>query len=303
MTSKQSKQTRSNGNDSNPPPACRRAIAMIAVLGLVASSTACGQSDAGADAVSRPQVRPIAAETLPDHIVNGDFGYPQVDPNAWTLIQSDTGKWYRASIQHPICSASDDDGWTMIPGFDRSKFGWSSTQEDNDGTRLCYAHRNAVEIQNYRLNGQYVELTESQEHTAIYQDIATIPGTLLAWTLKHSSANASRHVDSMNVMIGRPGQEKTQPATRIASDANDPLGPVANGLIASNVTTGEGWDTYTGTYTVPAGQTVTRFTFKAVSSLNPASGNRLDDIIFTKAYPLAYNGNGNTGGNTPAQKQ
>lgn len=274
---------------------------MIAVLGLAASPAACGQSDAGADAVSRPQVRPIAAGTLPDHIVNGDFGYPQVDPNDWTLIQSDTGKWFRAAIQHPWCGISDDDGWTMIPGFDRSRFGWSSTQEDNDGTRPCYAHRNAVEIQNYRPNGQYAELTESQEHTAIYQDIATTPGTLLAWRLKHASACAGSHVDSMNVMIGRPGQEKTQPATRIASDANDPLGPVANGLIASDVSSGDGWDTYTGTYTVPAGQTVTRFTFKAVSSLNPVSGNRLDDISFGTAYPLSYDGNGNTSGNTPKQ--
>lgn len=287
-----------------PPRWYKRAIAMIAGLGLVAPLTACGRSDTGADAISdRSQARPIAAETLPDHIVNGDFSYPTVDHDSWTLIQPDTGKWFRISIQHPLCGASDDDGWTMIPGFDRSRFGWNSTQEDNDGTRPCYAHRNAVEIQNYSSPaGQYVELTESQLGTAIYQDIATIPGTLLVWRLKHSSANASVHVDSMNVMIGKPGQEKIQPATRIASDSNDPLGPVANGLIASNVTTGNGWDTYTGTYTVPAGQTVTRFTFKAVSSLNSAGGNRLDDISFGTAYPLSYDGNGNTSGNTPKQQ-
>ena len=106
----------------------------------------------------------------------------------------------------------------------------------------------------------------------------------------------------MNVMIGKPGPEKTQPAPRIASDSTDPLGPVANGLIASDVSTDDGWDTYTGTYTVPAGQTVTRFTFKAVSSLNSAAGNRLDDISFGTAYPLSYDGNGNTSGNTPKQQ-
>ena len=160
-----------------------------------------------------------------------------------------------------------------------------------------------MEIQALRNDGtQWAELTESQPHTAIYQDISTIPGTLLVWRLKHSSANASVHVDSMNVMIGKPGQEKIQPATRIASDSNDPLGPVANGLIASDVSTDDGWDTYTGTYTVPTGQTVTRFTFKAVSSLNSSSGNRLDDISFGTAYPLSYDGNGNTSGNTPKQQ-
>lgn len=277
---------------------------MIAGLGLVAPLTACGRSDTGTDAISdRPQARPIAAETLPDHIVNGDFSYPTVDQGAWTLVRSDTGKWYRSASQPAgSCSASPDNGWTPIPDFDRSKFGWNSTQEDDDGIP-CYEHRNAVEIQALRNDGtQWAELTESQPQTAIYQDIATIPGTLLVWRLKHSSANASVHVDSMNVMIGKPGQEKIQPATRIASDSNDPLGPVANGLIASDVSTDDGWDTYTGTYTVPAGQTVTRFTFKAVSSLNSANGNRLDDISFGTAYPLSYDGNGNTSGNTPKQQ-
>lgn len=281
-------------------PAGKRLIAMIAGLGLITPLAACGQTDTGANAVSQPQAYSIAAEKLPDHIVNGDFSYPKVDQNNWTLIQSDTGKWYRNKIQNARCDASVDDSWTMIPGFDRSKFGWNSTQEDNDGTRPCYAHRNATEIQDF-VGMQYAELTESQKSTAIYQDIATTPGTLLVWSLKHSSSNARDNIDSMNVMIGKPGQEKIQPATRIASDSNDPLGPVENGLIASNVTTGKGWDTYTGTYTVPAGQTVTRFTFKAVSSLSAASGNRLDDISFGTAYPLSYNGNGNTSGNTPKQ--
>ena len=31
-------------------------------------------------------------------------------------------------------------------------------------------------------------------------------------------------------------------------------------------------------------------------------GNLLDDIIFTKAYPLSYDGNGNTNGNAPQNK-
>lgn len=44
-----------------------------------------------------------------------------------------------------------------------------------------------------------------------------------------------------------------------------------------------------------------RFSFEAVSSQSWSSGNDVDDIIFTKAYPLAYNGNGNTSGTTPKQ--
>lgn len=52
---------------------------------------------------------------------------------------------------------------------------------------------------------------------------------------------------------------------------------------------------------MPAGLTVARFSFEAVSSQSWSSGNDVDDIIFTKAYPLAYNGNGNTSGTTPKQ--
>lgn len=44
------------------------------------------------------------------------------------------------------------------------------------------------------------------------------------------------------------------------------------------------------------------FTFKNLRSQNQNVGNLLDDIIFTKAYPLSYDGNGNTNGNAPQNK-
>ena len=53
------------------------------------------------------------------------------------------------------------------------------------------------------------------------------------------------------------------------------------------------WETYTGTYIATG--TVTRFTFKSVSSINNVYGNILDDLSFTKAYRLGYDGNGGTG--------
>lgn len=47
---------------------------------------------------------------------------------------------------------------------------------------------------------------------------------------------------------------------------------------------------------------ITRFTFRNVDSAADHDGNLLDDIIFTKAYPLSYDGNGNTNGNAPQNK-
>lgn len=62
-------------------------------------------------------------------------------------------------------------------------------------------------------------------------------------------------------------------------------------------------DTYTGEYLVPAGQTVTRFRFLNVGSRSSTNGNLLDDIVLGRLYPLSYDGNGNTRGSTPEQKQ
>ena len=62
-------------------------------------------------------------------------------------------------------------------------------------------------------------------------------------------------------------------------------------------------DTYTGEYLVPAGQTVTRFKFLNVDSRSSTRGNLLDDIVLGRLYPLSYDGNGNTRGSTPEQKQ
>lgn len=60
------------------------------------------------------------------------------------------------------------------------------------------------------------------------------------------------------------------------------------------------WDTYEGTYTIPAGQPITRFTFRSVrgteGGLNESvAGNNVDDISFQISYPLAYALNGGQG--------
>jgi len=48
----------------------------------------------------------------------------------------------------------------------------------------------------------------------------------------------------------------------------------------ANISTGNtAWQQYTGTYTVPTGQSVTRFAFQAVTA--GSYGNFIDDIVFT----------------------
>ena len=103
---------------------------------------------------------------------------------------------------------------------------------------------------------QFAEINANKAGT-LYQDLPTTPGTTMRWHLKHRGRAG---VDTMRVMVGAPNGTLTQSG--------------------SNIATGNtAWQQYTGTYTVPAGQTTTRFAFQAVTA--GSYGNFIDDIVFT----------------------
>ena len=95
---------------------------------------------------------------------------------------------------------------------------------------------------------------------ALYQDLPTTPGQKLVWSLYH---RARQGTDTMYVDIGDPGTTGSRQAT-----------------LTDNVSSG--WVRHTGTYVVPAGQTITRCAFVSgpTGSGNPTVGNFLDDIQF-----------------------
>lgn len=236
---------------------------------------------------------------LPDHLVNGDFSVNYKDQWLtggwnWTSITPD-GK-YLNSVRNWNDSATT---WKTVNGWDKTKFGWSSTQKD--GTDNIQHKAGAVEIQYDDLaDNVYAELCAYEAGTAIYQDIKTVPGTLYKVRLKHASLYDG-YLDKMQVMIGAPGHEQPVEMTRTGVNGNgDKLNEKSN-IIATKVSnTGENdrnhdsqWESYEGTYLIPAGQTVTRFTFRSVGSRNLDHGNLLDDIVFDKAYRLDYDKNSN----------
>ena len=251
-----------------------------------------------------------AAETdtagLPDRIVNGDFSYP-----GWGNLNYGDNTWWTSVADGAsyVVHGSGNASWEPIDGFDQSLFGWSSTQTDciasNEAWLPGQCRAGAVELQNAHEGGNtYAEITAAQENTAIYQDIATTPGTTLTWSLKHASLTDA-HTDGMRVLIGAPGEETAQEATRTSVNGNgDALGPVGTLIetTASRPTeNGDGpllepeWESYEGTYLVPEGQTVTRLTFENTSGIDRYSGNLLDDITLQVGWPLDYQLNGGTG--------
>lgn len=234
--------------------------------------------------------------SLPDHLVNGDFSVNYHDQwkdsfGGWTSIDPNAGKTLHATSLPNGSSWK----WTAINGWDKSKFGWTSTQKAGSNVQQ---KANAVELQydDSTADNVYAELCAYEAGTAIYQDIRTTPGTLYKVRLKHASLNQS-YLDKMQVMIGAPGHEQPVEMTRTSVNGHGDKLNEKSTTIATKVTNGNNrhhadqWETYEGTYLIPDGQTMTRFTFKSVDSKNLDHGNLLDDIVFDKAYRLTYDKN------------
>ncbi|MCM3548306.1 isopeptide-forming domain-containing fimbrial protein [Alkalihalobacillus clausii] len=144
--------------------------------------------------------------------------------------------------------------------------GWQTT-DDSQGVKI-------IEIWNYERQYpqgvinfpappdgvRYAELN-AFDHGLLYQDVETTPGQTIKWRLSHMGRHG---VDTMQLRIGQATDDPYD--TEIIEQMSD--GNTA-------------WGTYTGTYTVPAGQPVTRFGFEAVSTASGSlgAGNFLDDIF------------------------
>ena len=248
-----------------------------------------------AESKTTGNVKTVADNTsnLPDHLVNGTFDYRgnetinenqrvhgRHDTTYLAIISAKTGV-----IGNPLHSKLDN--------WDSGKFGWKS----NDAT----AGVDTVEVQRrnhtpYPTNAGNVwgEIAAAKRGKYIYQDIATTPGVVYKWSLKHASRNADQD-DSMQVMIGEPGKTVAQQATRTTSNGSDKTGSVGTTITTHGTAQDGRWETYTGTYI--ATSTVTRFTFRSVRDSNgqgldfTAEGNCVDDLSFDKAYKLSYDKN------------
>lgn len=250
---------------------------------------------------SDDDVATYAASNLPEQIVNGGFDYPSVP--SWTALgESASNKYNKGKLFATINPGTGKYGsgcamsttGRAIPNWNRLNFAWNSTQGDThySGGMSCEAGNVELNYDSVHHN-QFAELTADQQGTAIYQDVKVTPGTMMKWSLKHSSAT-SAYVDKMQVMIGEPYKETAQEATRITSENGNKVGEKMTTIstpTTSDRADNKKWDTYSGTYLVPDRVTTVRFTFKSVASAEWYSGNDLDDIEFSRSYKLTYDKN------------
>lgn len=246
------------------------------------------------------------AATLPTALVNGNFEYPGYsvlnstmsaggDPYLDWYIDVNGGKLLNTER---VSSAT----WTAIPNWNKSTFGWLSTQPQcdwGDGqNKIVPAQTVQINVDN-KTHNSFAELSIHTQ-SAIYQDLSTAPGSIYTWSLRH--APYARKPDAMSVMIGSTSKQTAQNATRETVNGNgDKTGFVGKVITTKGATddshdlSGQ-WETYSGTYKIPDGQTTTRFTFATASADSPTSGNNLDSIVFDIAYPVTFDDNGGTGG-------
>ncbi|MBM2618824.1 DUF11 domain-containing protein [Actinoplanes sp. LDG1-06] len=174
-----------------------------------------------------PGAGPVATAATacptPVALVNGDFELPVINAASMSLINE-----------------------TNMPG-------WKTTAPDKV-FELWRQVRQGVDAGSRE---QFVELNANYVST-LYQDVATTPGQVLRWQLRHRGRLGT---DVMAVNIGPASGVQVRQRT---------------------ISDGQAWGTYGGNYTVPAGQTNTRFAFESISAAQnmPTHGNFLDGISF-----------------------
>jgi hypothetical protein len=148
----------------------------------------------------------------------------------------------------------------------------------------------------------------ANERAALFQDIKTTAGEKITWTIKHrgrffsssatsqsASSTTTDDRDKFEILIG-PASGTLVSQTPARKKLSDVVWNSANAAYANNAWTTfstnssghtagtmytrleDGWVLYTGTYTVPANQTTTRFSFSSRGT--GTGGNLIDDIGF-----------------------
>ena len=188
------------------------------------------------------------------------------------------------SFEYPIINGDDN---TRYVGNGFPNVYWKTTGMGKDtkiGQDIEFGNPTETYMpagNRYAANGnQFAELN-AEAYGALYQDIMTVPGTTLYWSVAHRGrdgkdtmiVSASNRTDVSNIITqsellnyinGKGSKDKLKTMTDGNAD----------------------WSYYTGSYNVPEGQYVTRFWFIATDAVGGTTrGNLLDAISFSTEIP------------------
>jgi uncharacterized repeat protein (TIGR01451 family) len=174
-------------------------------------------------------------------------------------------------FEQPLIPSSDsgsppiltDFGNSRIVNYREADVPWWGTIPNSPSSGTSFDDRNAIELwkRGNSIQGIPVEGNQFAELNAnvpgqLYQDLAVPPGTQIRWQVAHRGRSGT---DTFGVFIGAPANEVSQ---------------------GSYATPNTEWRVYSGLYTVPANQYITRFALRAISTAGGdiSVGNFVDDV-------------------------
>lgn len=226
-------------------------------------------------------------------VLNGSFERPQNDNNrsATQYDQGYTGLEWRTT--------ATDNKIEIVRLTNQTRNSWRRNYSYSDysyGSGWSY-------IDVWPVDGnQYAEINAEQD-SALYQSVLTVPGTTMNWQLYHAQRPGSwnskigRDEDTMYLCIVSDTQamQYFSNTESLRSHVKQMLGNKAvyneDGLYIQKISDDTTWGKYTGTYTVPEGQYLTRFFFLSEEYTggglagNPTLGNFLDNVWFSQELP------------------
>jgi fimbrial isopeptide formation D2 family protein/uncharacterized repeat protein (TIGR01451 family) len=192
-------------------------------------------------------------------LLNGGFEEPNIPltgtPNP-SLLQDFGG--------NRVVSYKENDvpAWATIANLPTS----STSFDFRNAIELWKRNQTYVPIQPFQGN-QFAEIN-ANTLGRLYQDFILPAGAEVRWQVAHRGRSGN---DTMRVFMGAVNNETPQ-----GSDNTSP---------------NTEWRVYSGVYTVPSGQDVTRFALKAISSTGgEGSGNFVDDVRLTAKCPPLVKG-------------
>ena len=222
-------------------------------------------------------------------VLNGSFEAPDLT-SYWFqqfVPEGTTGLFWKTT------ASNEEGGQPAYPSVEEKK----NDTEENDGkhyieiidTGPSNDHHGQATVhhkQGTATNGkQYAEINAGAAG-ALYQTIATIPGTTMYWSVDHSGRNGT---DTMAVVM-MPESSAVDIITqeqleKVLKNPSDYDATVESGLTAEKGV----WTTHSGEYTIPEGQYETRFFFMAVSTYENKNtiGNHIDNVWFSQQIPPA----------------
>lgn len=237
-----------------------------------------------------------------------------VDGTEYDNVSADlTNTTYQASVLNGSFEAPDLTDYyfqEFVPEETEGLF-WKTTAENEEKPQLKYPEgwtqendrkhyieiidtgttqheRDAVQHhkQGTATNGrQYAEINAGAAG-ALYQTIATIPGTTMYWSVDHSGRNGT---DIMAVVMMPESKAKSiTTQDKLLEVLKNPSNYGAT--VASDLSAEQGvWTTHRGEYTIPEGQYETRFFFMAVRTHDNKDtiGNHIDNVWFSQQIPPA----------------